>query len=94
MQDFTPQKHAAILVTFLLMMTFLNKTGLSQNVGIGTPAPRQLMHISAASDSNLLLVENRQSLAAGTVTSIYLRNGGYYTGALKTIGTGNQFAKM
>lgn len=66
----------------------------AQHVGIGTPAPQMKFHISSSTDTALLLFENTNPLAAGTSTGMYIRNGSYYTGAIKTTGTGAVFARM
>lgn len=66
----------------------------AQNIGIGTPAPLMKFHISSSTDTALLLFENTNPLAAGTSTGMYIRNGSYYTGAIKTTGTGAVFARM
>ncbi|MBL7730523.1 MAG: hypothetical protein JNM88_05045 [Chitinophagaceae bacterium] len=66
----------------------------AQNVGIGTASPVMKLHISSATDTTLLLAENSNPLANNTSTGIYFRNGGYFTGAVKTTGTGSAFARL
>jgi hypothetical protein len=65
-----------------------------QNVGMGTTSPLMNLHISAPGDSSLLVLDNASALAAGTNLGLYLRNGSYYTGAIKTTGAGTNTARM
>jgi hypothetical protein len=66
----------------------------AQNVGIGTPAPAMTLHISSPADTALLQLDNNTTLNVNTNTGMYFKNGSYYTGAIKTIGTGTVFARL
>ncbi len=83
-------------VTFLLTaILFLSGMINAQNVGIGTITPPLLrLHVSSITDSNLLLLENRNPLGLQQLTSMYFRTGGYYTGAIKTIGASSNEARL
>lgn len=65
----------------------------AQNAGIGTMHPNMAFHI-AKSDSNLLLLENLNFLNAGTANAIFFKTGGYFTGAVKSIGEASGTARL
>ena len=79
---------------FFACLLISTAIGHAQNVGIGTTTPVMPLHISRATDTALLLVENRNGLDAGINTGMYLKNGGRYTGAIKTIGTSTADARL
>ncbi len=67
------------------------------NVGLGTNIPVMKLSVSHT-DSAIALFGNSQSLASGTQSNIYFRNGnelsGYYTGSIGTIGTSASTARL
>ncbi len=68
----------------------------SDSVGIGTSAPNMKLHV-AKSDSSLLLLENKQTLAANVSSGAYFKigsNASSYTGAIKAIGTSSSAARI
>ncbi|MCX6316842.1 MAG: hypothetical protein NTW29_06105 [Bacteroidetes bacterium] len=84
-------KHFPVL---MLLFLFSPALLLSQNIGIGTPAPAMKLQISSNTDTNLLMLENTNILGVNTNSGMYFKNGVYYTGAVKAIGTGAVFARM
>lgn len=58
------------------------------------PTAQMQLHISNASDTALLLLDNNITLANGTNVGAYFKNGSWYTGAIKTTGTGTNVARM
>ncbi len=66
----------------------------AQNVGVGNTSPLMRLHVSSLSDTALLLIDNNTALASGTSTGMYFKNGSWYTGAVKTIGTGTNVARI
>lgn len=66
----------------------------SGNVGIGTNTPNMKVHINSLSDTALLQLDNNSTLANGKNVGAYFKNGSWYTGAIKTIGTGTNVARM
>jgi hypothetical protein len=66
----------------------------AQNVGIGTATPNMKLHVSSLSDTALLQVDNNAVLANNTNVGMYFKNGSYYTGAIKTTGTGSNVARL
>jgi len=72
---------------------WLNNT--SGKTMIGTlSTPIMQLHVSHASDSTLLQLDNNTAMATGTNLGIYFRNGSWYTGAIKTTGNGSNVARM
>ena len=68
----------------------------AQHIGIGTAVPLMKLHV-AKSDSAVALLENTQTLDAGTSTALYFKTGsaGFpYTGAIKTVGEGPAAARL
>ncbi|MBC7936088.1 MAG: hypothetical protein H7Y86_12120 [Rhizobacter sp.] len=57
----------------------------AQNVGIGTPAPENKLHI-VSTDSNAVKIEKNTPLDAGSSNGLYFKNGDWFTGAIKQIG--------
>jgi hypothetical protein len=84
------QKSFLMFAAALIVVTATH----GQNVGLGTTSPLMNLHISAPSDSSLLVLDNASPLAAGSNLGLYLRNGNYYTGAIKTTGAGTNTARM
>lgn len=68
----------------------LSTTG---NVGIGTTTPASLLHLSRFG-SEVLRLENASPLLANTMVEMYFKNGTQFTGAIKTIGTDAQSARL
>ncbi|HMP91307.1 MAG TPA: hypothetical protein PKD90_00410 [Phnomibacter sp.] len=66
---------------------------IAQRVGVGTIAPRASLHVQVA-DSNLLTLNNSNVLMANAKSTLWLRTGPWYTGALKTIGTSTNTARL
>jgi hypothetical protein len=79
---------------FLFFFIGIISTAHAQNVGIGTSSPAMPLHISDASDTALLELENRTALNAGINTGLYFKTGSYFTGAIKTIGNSNNLSRM
>lgn len=80
---------------FLLLQAVLLPALLfAQNIGIGTTTPVMKLHISSGTDTALLQIDNTNPLAVNTNSGVYFRNGLYYTGAIKAIGTGAVFARL
>ena len=65
----------------------------AQNVGIGTTAPGNKLHVSSNS-SGLLLLDNTTTLNTGVMSEMFFKSGLHYTGALKTIGNGTVTARL
>lgn len=65
-----------------------------QNIGLGTPNPSMPLHIARPSSSNLLLLDNQTTLNTDTQSGLFFRNGGFFTGGLKTIGTSTTEARL
>jgi len=79
---------------FILSFTFCIASNLyAQNVGIGTTAPVMRLHVQDT-DSAVALLENTQPLAVDRGTALYFKTGSYYTGAIKTIGTGAALSRL
>lgn len=66
----------------------------SGNFGVGTTSPNMKLHISSLSDTALLQLDNTSALANGKNVGAYFKTGTWYTGAIKTIGTGTNVARM
>jgi hypothetical protein len=81
-------------LSLLMAAVVMFLSSASQNTGIGTTNPLMNLHIRGASDSSLLILENSEALANGSNLGLYLRNGNYYTGAIKTTGAGTNTARM
>lgn len=62
-------------------------------VGIGTTTPQATLHVAGALEERLR-IENPAALAVNTTTSMYFRNGNFFTGAIKTIGTNTNAARL
>ncbi|MES2775765.1 MAG: hypothetical protein V4722_16440 [Bacteroidota bacterium] len=61
------------------------------DVGIGIIRPIYRLHLVNAA-SNLLMLENSNTLAAGTISRLDMKTGNYHTAALRTVGTFSSFA--
>jgi hypothetical protein len=72
---------------------WLNKTSGKTMIGNLSAAQMQL-HISDAADTALLLLDNNAALANNSNIGMYFKNGSWYTGAIKTIGTGTNVARL
>lgn len=62
-------------------------------VGIGTSSPQATLHIASTLEERLR-IENPAALAVNTTASMYFRNGSFFTGAIKTIGTNTNAARL
>lgn len=80
-----------MLFTITALLPF---SSIAQNVGIGNSTPAMKLHISSSSDTALLMLDNSNPLAVNTNSGIYFKNGNYFTGAIKAIGTGSVFARI
>ena len=66
------------------------------NTGIGIIAPSSKLHVQSA-DSNLLLLQNSTTLNNNVKSALFFKTGSdnaYYTGAIKTIGTGQNASRL
>ncbi|MEI2739459.1 MAG: hypothetical protein V9F01_11820 [Chitinophagaceae bacterium] len=72
---------------------WLNRSNGKTMIGNLSSANMQL-HIFHASDTALLQLDNNTALANGTNVGAYFKNGSWFTGAIKTIGTGTNVARM
>lgn len=87
-------KNKYFLLSLIILSAASPLCSYAQNIGIGTPSPAMKLHISSAADTALLLVDNTTTLNVNTNSGVYFKNGNYFTGAIKTIGTGTVFARM
>gem|GEM_PF-1141136 len=74
----------------------VNGATADTKVGIGTDIPSMKLHIAQV-DSAVMLLENTQPLDINVSTSLYFKTGSGtypYTGAVKTIGEGPNFARL
>src|SRR5687767_4418363 len=85
------QIRNVLIVGLVLMVTTC--VSAQNKVGIGTLTPDHRLHISAA-DSSLLKLENSTGLNVGIRSSLFFKTGTKYTGAIKTIGTGTNSARL
>lgn len=72
-------------ILFLINLCFFTY-GLTQDVGIGVTTPDHRLHIKSTSAA-LLRLENSTTINSNVHTDLYFNIGGYYTGAIKSIGT-------
>ena len=63
------------------------------NVGIGTAMPAFKLH-AVSNNSNLLQLENSNTLNPGQHARIFFKTGAFYTGGLGTTGVGSLSARM
>lgn len=81
-----------LLYSLLLSIAFVNSQ--AQKVGIGNTNPNMRLHVSSPSDTALLQIDNNAALANNSNVGLYMKNGSYFTGAIKTTGTGTNVARM
>jgi hypothetical protein len=72
---------------------WLNNTDGKTMIG-NLSAPLMQLHVSNATDTALVLIDNNTALATGTNVGTYFKNGSWYTGAIKTTGSGSNVARM
>ena len=65
----------------------------SQKVGIGTPTPEMALHVETP-DSNVLQLSSSTPLDENISMGLYLKNGDWYTGALRTVGAATNAARL
>ncbi len=71
----------------------------AQNVGINTTTPLMPLHV-ASSNGNVAILENTTPLTLGVENNLYFADGlngpndTKYTGAIKSIGTGGDYARL
>ena len=65
----------------------------AQNVGIGTPTPLAPLHVSGITAEKLRL-ENTTGLNTNITSDLFFKTGTYFTGGIKTIGTGTNYARL
>lgn len=85
----SPCRKAMLILSALLPLFIA-----AQNVGVGTVTPYMKLHVSSPSDTALLLLDNNTPLDVNTSAGIYIKNGSYFTGAIKTTGTGTAYARL
>ncbi len=82
---------------YLLPIAVLFATSVSaQNAGINTSTPETRLHIKGAADTTLLTLESPTALGAGAGKSVGMlfKNGSFYTGGIRTIGTSASTARI
>ena len=79
------------LITLLFMIWSFNS--FAQNVGVGINNPLAKLHVYSA-DSGVAIFQNAQSLAADISSGVFLKAGNYYTGAIKSIGSTFNTARL
>jgi hypothetical protein len=86
--------HPVLTISILMtVLCILSDSLYSQNIGVGTTVPDFRLHI-ANSASSLLKLDNSTVLALDISSDLYFKTGAYYTGALKSIGTGANVARL
>ena len=79
-----------------LLVLFCSITAVntySQKVGIGTNTPDMKLHVQST-DSAVLQLTNSTALDENTSLGLYFKNGDWYTGALRSMGTGSNSARL
>jgi hypothetical protein len=87
-------KRIITLYALLLNVAFV----YAQNVGIGTNTPLAFLHIAGGNET-VVVLENKDQLAAATTTSLVFKAGtnvytNAFTGAIKTRGSSESTARM
>ena len=82
-------KHLQLL-SFLALFAF---SAFAQYVGIGTPTPLAPLHVSGITSEKLRL-ENTTGLNTNITSDLFFKTGTYFTGGIKTIGTGTNYARL
>ncbi|MEO6131500.1 MAG: tail fiber domain-containing protein, partial [Saprospiraceae bacterium] len=85
--------YTILIFISVILMSFVNNVRGQNNVGIGTPTPDYRLHVVNTNPS-LLKLENSTILGTDIKDELYFKTGGYYTGSIKTIGTGTVYARM
>ena len=78
------------LVSLLALFSFNSS---AQNVGIGAPTPLAPLHVSGITSEKLRL-ENTTGLNINITNDLFFKTGTYFTGGIKTIGTGTTYARL
>jgi hypothetical protein len=84
----TPRFYIALFISIVSI-----SASHAQFVGIGTTAPDYKLHV-AGNTAAILKVENTSALAINIPTDLMFKTGTHYTGAIKTIGTGTNSARL
>ena len=79
---------------FTILFLLVSVVSFSQKVGIGTTTPNMLFHINSPADTALLQLDNNTALDNNTNVGMYFKNGTWFTGAVKTTGTGTNVARL
>lgn len=82
-------KHT-ILLTTILLASKIN----AQNVGIGTLTPTESKLVVVNNTSNLLTIRNETTGAPGVTAGLAFMSGTQYTGAIRTINTQSNYARL
>ncbi|MGG9970758.1 hypothetical protein ACQ33O_03095 [Ferruginibacter sp. SUN002] len=78
----------------LLVFLFLSGKIVSQNVGIGITNPTEAKLVINHNAPNLLAIRNTTAGAAGNMTEFLFQSGTQYTGAIKSINTQSNYARL
>ncbi|HEV8083617.1 MAG TPA: hypothetical protein VGP55_10465 [Chitinophagaceae bacterium] len=78
---------------FTALLILLMTKAFSQNVGIGISTPLAKLHVNSA-DSGVAIFQNTQTLGVDINAGLYYKTESYYTGAIKTIGTSTNTARL
>lgn len=76
-----------------LLGLFFAAIASAQNVGVGFTNPQARLHVYGAMAEKLRL-ENPTALAVDVNNELYFKSGSWFTGAIKSIGTGSSTARL
>ncbi|MEO7444277.1 MAG: hypothetical protein ABIT96_05750 [Ferruginibacter sp.] len=79
-----------LFIAYLILLSGIAK---AQNVGVGTTTPFAPLHVFGTSAEKLRL-ENSNTLNTNITSDLFFKTGTYFTGAIKTIGTGTNVARL